>query len=77
MASLVKMWCTLIGCSIRVPLVRGTGRDGAGRGVPSRVWCAKNGWNGLFHGTDFGCFCVPPPPWNGNNKTKNNGNIKC
>ncbi|RXH88279.1 hypothetical protein DVH24_042350 [Malus domestica] len=39
--------------------------DGTGRGVPSRVWCAKNGWNGLFHGTDFGCFCVPPPPWNG------------
>ncbi|RXH97536.1 hypothetical protein DVH24_007882 [Malus domestica] len=47
--------------SFRVRLVRGTGRDGTGRGVPSRVWCAKNGWNGLFHGTDFGCFCVPPP----------------
>ncbi|RXH83631.1 hypothetical protein DVH24_005884 [Malus domestica] len=46
-------------------LVHGTGRDGTGRGVPSRVWCAKNGWNGLFHGTDFGCFYVPPPPWNG------------
>ncbi|RXH75403.1 hypothetical protein DVH24_030124 [Malus domestica] len=43
----------------------GTGQDGTGRGVPFRVWCAKNGWNGLFHGTDFGCFCVPPPPWNG------------
>ncbi|CAN6721404.1 unnamed protein product [Malus baccata var. baccata] len=48
--------------AFRVRLVRGTGRDGTGRGVPSRVWCAKNGWNGLFHGTDFGCFCVPPPP---------------
>ncbi|RXI01081.1 hypothetical protein DVH24_001315 [Malus domestica] len=48
--------------SIRVRLVRGTGRDGTERGVPSRVWCAKNGWNGLFHGTDFGCFCVPPLP---------------
>ncbi|CAN6565538.1 unnamed protein product [Malus baccata var. baccata] len=46
----------------RVRLVRGTGRDGTERGVPSRVWCAKNGWNGLFHGTDFGCFCVPPLP---------------
>ncbi|CAN6684703.1 unnamed protein product [Malus baccata var. baccata] len=51
--------------TFRVRLVRGTGRDGTERGVPSRVWCAKNGWNGLFHGTDFGCFCVPPPPWNG------------
>ncbi|RXH77891.1 hypothetical protein DVH24_039862 [Malus domestica] len=49
----------------RVRLVRGTGRDGTGRGIPSRVWCAKNGWNGLFHGTDFECFCVPTPPWNG------------
>ncbi|CAN6578457.1 unnamed protein product [Malus baccata var. baccata] len=45
-----------------VRLVRGTGRDGTERGVPSRVWCAKNGWNGLLHGTDFGCFCVPPLP---------------
>ncbi|CAN6555209.1 unnamed protein product [Malus baccata var. baccata] len=60
------------GCfSLRVRLVRGTGWDGTGRGVPSRVWCAKNGWNGLFHGTDFGCFCVPPPPWNGNPHNKN------
>ncbi|CAN6725735.1 unnamed protein product [Malus baccata var. baccata] len=49
-------------CAYRVRLVRGTGRDGTERGVPSRVWCAKNGWNGLFHGTDFGCFCVPPLP---------------
>ncbi|CAN6721752.1 unnamed protein product [Malus baccata var. baccata] len=48
--------------ALRVRLVRGTGRDGTERGVPSRVWCAKNGWNGLFHGTDFGCFCVPPLP---------------
>ncbi|KAM1215146.1 hypothetical protein ACFX2I_011584 [Malus domestica] len=41
-------------CASRVRLVHGTERDGTGRGVPSRVWCAKNGWNGLFHGIDFG-----------------------
>ncbi|CAN6547890.1 unnamed protein product [Malus baccata var. baccata] len=50
----------------RVCLVRGTGRDGTGQGVPSHVWYAKNGWNALFHGTEIWCFCVPPPPPRGN-----------
>ncbi|TQE11200.1 hypothetical protein C1H46_003206 [Malus baccata] len=46
-------------------LVRGTGRNRTGRGVPFHVWYAKNGWNALFYGTEIGCFCVPPLPWNG------------
>ncbi|KAM1051871.1 hypothetical protein ACFX2A_034139 [Malus domestica] len=43
----------------------GTGRDGTERDVPSSVWYAKNGWNALFHGTEIGCFYVPPPPGTG------------
>ncbi|RXH77809.1 hypothetical protein DVH24_039780 [Malus domestica] len=46
----------------RVRLVRGTGRNGTGRGVPFHVWYAKNWWNALFHGTEIWCFCVPPSP---------------
>ncbi|RXH91953.1 hypothetical protein DVH24_020976, partial [Malus domestica] len=52
----------IIRLSLRVRLLRGTGRDGTGRGVPSHVWYAKNGWNALFHGTEIWCFCVPPSP---------------
>lgn len=51
--------------SLRYRLVRGTGQDATGRDVSSHAWCAKNGWNPLFHETSFSwIFRSTSPPWN-------------